>query len=436
MPAEAEHPHVHPAPAAHNGHVRRCIAVDERTASLDERALFVTLEVLLKMEGAGRDFHRRTLPLPSVKPEGRNATVAKSARRIILCALCVLIVLPKPAIGHPAPFSYVDLRLQRDAIEATIVAHIFDVAHDLNIADSERLLDPAFASQQSRAFAALVASRLSIGADGRVLDPEWSTLDVIADRQSVRLHARYRVSSMPGTVTVDAALFPYDSAHQTFLNMYESAALTQAILDRGRTRFEYFAGTRQGALAVIRKFVPAGIHHILIGPDHLLFLVGLLLLGGSIRQLAAVVTAFTIAHSITLSLAALNLVTPPARIIEPAIALSIVYVGADNLLVREGRDVRAWIAFAFGFIHGFGFASVLREMELPARALGWSLFSFNVGVEIGQLLVVVTVAAALKAVRARSEAVGQRLAFAGSLVVIAAGTFWFVQRVFFPGGIS
>ena len=147
-------------------------------------------------------------------------------------------------------------------------------------------------------------------------------------------------------------------------------------------------------------------------------------------------TAFTVAHSITLSLAALNLVSPPARVIEPAIALSIVYVGADNLLVREGRDVRAWIAFAFGFIHGFGFANVLREMDLPARALGWSLFSFNVGVEIGQMLVVVTVAYALTALRARSETAGQRFAFAGSLVVIAAGTFWFVQRVFFPGGIS
>ena len=145
-------------------------------------------------------------------------------------------------------------------------------------------------------------------------------------------------------------------------------------------------------LAVIARFLAAGFHHILIGPDHLLFLVGLLLLGGTFRRLLVVVTAFTLAHSLTLSLAALNIVTPPARIIEPAIALSIVYVGIDNLLVREGRDVRAWIAFAFGFIHGFGFANVLREMELPARALGWSLLSFNVGVEIGQIVVVVVVA--------------------------------------------
>jgi hypothetical protein len=155
------------------------------------------------------------------------------------------------------------------------------------------------------------------------------------------------------------------------------------------------------------------------------------LLGGTLRQLALVVTSFTVAHSITLSLAALNLVTPPARVIEPAIALSIVYVGFDNLLVRGGRDMRAWIAFTFGFIHGFGFANVLREMDLPRRALGWSLFSFNIGVEIGQLIVVVAVATALTALRTRSELLGRRLAFAGSIVVIAAGAFWFIQRVFF-----
>src|SRR6185295_3705132 len=131
-----------------------------------------------------------------------------------------------------------------------------------------------------------------------------------------------------------------------------------------------------------------------------------------------------------LSLAALNVVSPPARLIEPAIALSIVYVGADNLLIRDGRDVRAGIAFAFGF------TSVLREMDLPARALGWSLFAFNAGVEIGQLLVVALVATALAALRSKSEAAGRQLAFAGSIVVMAAGAFWFVQRVFFPGGFS
>lgn len=375
-------------------------------------------------------------PQNSQKPQRPQDKFSLRYPRALRFLFVALLAAPPAALSHPAPFSYIDLHVQRDAIEGTVVAHVFDLAHDLNINPSDRLLDPEFASRQSTAFAQLIAPRLAVAANGLVLAPEWSTLDVLPDRQSLRLHVRYRLNATPGVVTVETEMFPYDPQHQTFLNVYEGDTLTQAILDRGRTRFEYFAGTRQGALAVVRKFLPAGIHHILIGPDHLLFLVGLLLLGGTIRQLAVVVTAFTIAHSLTLSLAALNLVTPPARIIEPAIALSIVYVGADNLLVRGGRDVRAWIAFAFGFIHGFGFANVLREMELPPRALGWSLFSFNVGVEIGQLIVVVAVASALAALRARSEAAGRQLAFAGSLVVIVAGAFWFIQRVFFPGGIS
>jgi hydrogenase/urease accessory protein HupE len=317
-----------------------------------------------------------------------------------------------------------------------VVAHIFDLAHDLNIEPAERLLDPAVAAQQSAAIARLLAARLTVTAGGVPLQPQWSGAEVIPDRQSLKLGVHYPLAAPAATIGVIAVMFPYDPQHQTFLNIYEGNALTQAILDRGRTNFEYFAGTRQGAFAVVQKFLPAGIHHILIGPDHLLFLVGLLLLGGSVRQLAVIVTSFTVAHSITLSLAALNIVSPPARIIEPAIALSIVYVGADNLLIKDGRDVRAWIAFAFGFIHGFGFAAVLREMDLPARALKWALLSINAGVEIGQLLVVAVVATALAALRARDEAAGQRFAFAGSIVVMAAGAFWFVQRVFFPGGFS
>ena len=353
----------------------------------------------------------------------------------LVSALLALVAFASPASAHPVPFSYLDLRIHSGEINATLVVHVFDAGHDLNVTPAERLLDPAFAAGAADAFVKLVGPRLRITADGRTLTPEWSGLEPVPDRQSIRVQIRYRVDSPAGVVAIAATMFPYDPVHQTFVNVYDGDALTQAILDRGKNEFDYFAGSRQGALAVIEKFVPAGVHHILIGPDHLLFLVGLLLLGGTIGQLAFVVSAFTVAHSITLSLAALNLVSPPARLIEPAIALSIVYVGVDNLLVHGGRDVRGWIAFAFGFIHGFGFANVLREMDLPARALGWSLFSFNLGVEIGQLLVVVLVASALAALRAKSEAAGRRFAFAGSIVVVAAGAFWFVQRVLFPGGI-
>ena len=148
------------------------------------------------------------------------------------------------------------------------------------------------------------------------------------------------------------------------------------------------------------------------------------------RRLAMVVTAFTIAHSTTLSLAALNILSPPASLIEPAIALSIVYVGADNLLVgTRGRDVRPWVALFFGLVHGFGFASVLRETGLPDRALGLSLFSFNLGVEIGQAAIVVVVSSALMLLRGRNAPLAARLATVGSVAVMLAGAFWFVERI-------
>jgi hydrogenase/urease accessory protein HupE len=356
---------------------------------------------------------------------------------IFACGAALLAGLAAPAVAHPVPFSFVDVRLGPDTVELTLVAHVFDVAHELGVDPPEQLLDTAVLDSRGSELAALLRSRLQIAVDGtRLTGSEWSAPVPLRERQSIQLRARYPTAGATGSVAVAARLFPYDPNHQTFLNFYERDALTsQTILDRNHADFEYFAGTRQGILAVIRKFVPAGIQHILIGPDHLLFLFGLLLLGGSVRRLLLIVTAFTVAHSITLSLAALNIVTPPARIIEPAIALSIVYVGIDNLMVGRGRDVRAWIAFGFGFIHGFGFASVLREMELPSRALGWSLFSFNLGVEIGQLFVVVIVASALLALRARNETAGRRLAYAGSLVVVAMGAFWFIQRVFFGGAV-
>jgi len=354
-----------------------------------------------------------------------------------MCVAAGLLAIASPVSAHPVPFSYVDIQLQPSGLDVSLVVHIFDVAHDLNVTPPERLLEADVVSERAAAIRALLAPRLQLDADGRRLTADWSGPEILRERQSLRLRVHYPAPSAAGAVALNTVMFPYDPQHQTFVNVYEGDTLTsQMILDGQHAHLEYFAGTRQGVFAVVKKFIPAGIHHILIGPDHILFLVGLLLLGGTIRQLAFVVTGFTIAHSITLSLAALNIVTPPARLIEPAIALSIVYVGADNILAKGGRDVRVWIAFTFGFIHGFGFANVLREMDLPTRALGWSLFAFNVGVEIGQLLVVVLVASAFQALRSRSQWAGRHLAFAGSVVVILAGAFWFVQRVFFPGGIS
>ncbi|MGE3842479.1 MAG: HupE/UreJ family protein [Vicinamibacterales bacterium] len=355
--------------------------------------------------------------------------------RLVLL-LVTLAASVQPVAAHPAPFSYFDFALSAQGIDVTLVAHTFDLAHDLHVNSPESLIEPRVLEAQKAAMQKLLGSRFRLEAEGRTLAcTPSSEVEPLGDRQSIRFRYACPVES-PSSFRFGALMFPYDPVHQTFLNVYDQGELvTQAILDAERQQFEYFTGTRQGVIAVIAKFIPAGIHHILIGPDHILFLVGLLLLGGTFKRLLAIVTGFTVAHSMTLSLAALSIVTPPAWLVEPAIALSIVYVGADNLLVRDGggRDLRAGIAFAFGFIHGFGFASVLRDMGLPARALGWTLFSFNFGVELGQLLIVALVGAALAIVHGRSETAGRLVVVFGSIAVILAGTYWFVQRVFFTG---
>ena len=358
--------------------------------------------------------------------------------RAAAALIAAFLSLLTGARAHPVPFSFLDIRLESRTVNVSLVIHTFDAAHEVGVSPPERLLDPAILAQHAGAITELTRTRIQFYADGEPFPGGyWRGPEPLPERQSLRLNARFDLSTTPGRLAVNALLFPYDPEHRTFINFYERDEIaSQVILDRSLQRFEYSAGTKQGIGMVIQRFLPAGVHHILVGPDHLLFLIGLLLLGGPASRLLLVVTAFTLGHSITLALAALDIFSPPAQIVEPAIALSIVYVGADNLLVGEGRDTRAWIALAFGLIHGFGFAGVLREMGLAGETLGWSLAAFNLGVELGQLLVVLVVAWALAALRRRSQIAGRRFALAGSIVVIAAGAFWFIERVFFPGGMA
>jgi hydrogenase/urease accessory protein HupE len=349
-------------------------------------------------------------------------------------AAALLLCLPAHAAAHPAPFSYLDIVFRDGALEGTLVVHVIDVAHDLGIAPPERLLENDVAERERLRIGEMLAPRVSLRGDQR-FSVQWTSLEPLREDNALRL--KYRIAGVDvGALRIDTHLFPYDPQHQTFVNIYEGETLRQQLIFNAETpEYTYYLGTRQGAIEVMKTFVPSGVHHILIGPDHILFLVGLLLLGGGWLALFRIVTAFTIGHSITLSLAALDVVSPPPALIEPAIALSIVFVGADNLVRGDGRDLRAWVALVFGLVHGFGFANVLREFGLPREALGWSLFSFNVGVEIGQLAIVLVVASALAAIRRRSAQAGARVAMAGSIVVIVAGTYWFVQRVFYPAGL-
>lgn len=174
-------------------------------------------------------------------------------------------------------------------------------------------------------------------------------------------------------------------------------------------------------------FVRLGIEHIFIGIDHIMFLFGLLILGGTVWNLVKIVSSFTIAHSITLVLAALQIITLPTRLVESVIALTIVYIGVENFYLQK-TDHRWILTGLFGFVHGFGFANVLREIGLPDRGLLASLFAFNVGVEIGQVVIVLLMLPVLWVV-AQSR-YRRKIVFAASSVILFFGASWFLERAF------
>ncbi len=348
-----------------------------------------------------------------------------------------LVAVAAPAAAHPIPFTYLDLRIDKGSIDLALIAHVFDVGHDLLIEPSDRLLDPVVVRERNDAIIALLAPRMRVLANGAPLgNPIWGPVEAVPDRRSVRLRAHYTIPHGAGVLGVETRFFPYDPVHQTFVNVYEGESLTlQAILDAGRPRLEYFAGSSQGTFAVLQRFLPAGMSHIFGTAEHWTFVVGLLLLGGTARRLGLIGAGFIVGHTAALVLVVFGILRPPARIVDPAIALSIIYVGADNLMVRGGRDMRGWIAVAFGLIHGFWFAGALANADLPRRAFVWSLFAFNTGADIAQLTIVVFAGLSVKWLQDRHKLAARRLVYVGSVVAIGAGAYWFIQRVFFPGGI-
>ncbi len=342
-----------------------------------------------------------------------------------------LALIAAPANAHPAPFSYVDVQLHEQHIEGTLSVHTIDVAHELAIEEPSTLFDERVLTSQYSRIKALMAQRISLlDGDGNPILLEFGEISPAEAEDA--LHLSFRSTAVPPpALTVDAHLFPYDPMHQTFVNIYEDGELRQQFLFGEESPPQvHYAGTAAGVMAVLGTFVPSGAHHVLIGPDHVLFVLGLILLGGSLRRLTLIVTMFTLGHSVTLALAATGTLAPPAWLVEPLIALTIVIVGVDNLLRKPGqRDLRPYFALFFGLIHGFGFAFVLREFGLPTGNLGWSLLAFNLGVEIGQLAIVVPAALALAWLRARWPKVTKRIVIAGSLAVVLAGAYWFVDRV-------
>ena len=188
------------------------------------------------------------------------------------------------------------------------------------------------------------------------------------------------------------------------------------------------------AICEFYEFTSLGIEHILSGYDHLLFLLGLHIVDRKVIHIVKVVTAFTVAHSLTLGLAVLDIVTLPVRPIESLIALSIAYIAVEDLILKNRPEKRWLIAFGFGLVHGFGFAGILRDIGLAEARLLISLLSFNVGVEIGQIGAVALQIPLLVGIgRMPWQLKFQR---AVSICILIFGVVWFVERSFIATPIS
>jgi hypothetical protein len=296
-------------------------------------------------------------------------------------------------------------------------ASVSEDAVRLTFAEAE--LVPRFPSLDSRGAAVAIWMSLAVEADNipcKLGAP--TTRLVVGDGVEVS----GALSCGPGDVTFIADyLSQFEPGHREYLDANgEPVALLDAV---------HRSATCRGAtwLDVARRFVLLGIEHIWTGYDHLCFLVALLVAARSARDAFGVVTGFTLAHSITLSLAATGIATLPPFVVEPAIAATILFVGVENLWHPPARR-RLALTFVLGLVHGFGFAGLLAELGLPGGALATALVSFNVGVELGQACVVaVTLPVMLRlGAHPKWRDLGAPLA---SIALAGSGAAWLAARV-------
>jgi HupE / UreJ protein len=271
-----------------------------------------------------------------------------------------------------------------------------------------------------REFAAAMARHVSIEADGSACSGvPAETRPPSAGRARIEIVVLYACPGRIRTLTIrDGSDALLGADHHTIADIQWPGGAKQVVFEKGQ---------RLASIEMGGFFVGLGIEHIIGGIDHLLFLLALLALSTSLWQTVKIVTAFTVAHSITLSLAVLGLVHVPSSIVEPLIAASIVWVAVENLVAPAGAGRRWLIAGIFGLVPGLGFATALAELGLSRDTLVRALVGFNVGVELGQLAFVVVILPPL--VWASRPGRLPRLPQVLSVIVAVVGAVWLVERL-------
>lgn len=275
---------------------------------------------------------------------------------------------------------------------------------------------------------AALENKVKVASDGRACDPAPASAYLSPGQGGNALIAvRFTCAGPPHRLTIRDDLFDVlGPDYHTLARIEWPGGIAQFAFQPDAREMTVSLAAPAAAPGTGSYFV-LGIDHILGGWDHLLFLLALILRGGGLWSLVKILTAFTVAHSTTLALAGLDIVRLPERLVESVIALSIAYVATENLISKNALSHRWIVSFLFGLVHGFGFSNVLRELGLPTEGLVWSLLMFNLGVETGQLLVVMLVVPLLLWLRRyRWE---PRAVASLSALVLVVGLAVFAERV-------
>ena len=214
---------------------------------------------------------------------------------------------------------------------------------------------------------------------------------------------------------------------------YNKPLYTELIEDGKKSKsFSIKNQTKMGLFQNIREYTLLGFKHIIPkGLDHILFVLALFLLSPKMKPLVLQVSIFTLAHTITLFLGALKIITIPAIIIEPIIALSICFIAIENLFIENIKRTRPYIIFIFGLLHGLGFAGVLNEIGISTNLFISSLISFNLGVELGQISVIILSYILIALFFQKKLWYRNRVTKPISIIIASVGFYWFIQRLFF-----
>ncbi|TRD23067.1 HupE/UreJ family protein [Palleronia caenipelagi] len=366
---------------------------------------------------------------------------------VLTCALVWLALLAAPVAAHEVQPSVLTLELTGDTalidVEATLEPFIAGIdlegLFDTNEADRSeandalRREDPEALAQSFRDHWPQMGESLKVMVAGAALPLALETVEVpeVGDPELPRVSTfRASVALPEGDAPVTVVWAPRLGA----------AAIRQAgVGDEGYSVYLPSGGetdpipragvVAQSPWAAFFDYIPVGYEHIVpLGLDHILFVLGLFFLSTQMRPLLWQVTAFTLAHTLTLALAALGVVSIPASIVEPLIAASIVYVGVENVLSSQMSRWRPMVVLAFGLLHGLGFAGVLAEYGLGTANFVPKLIGFNVGVELGQLSVIAA-AFLLVGVWFRNKPwYKSRIANPASILIALVGAYWFLER--------